>query len=57
MSIENQLQELEIRIQETDCFITKMELSGELEDLQVKHGLKLPPRPPESPYICEGCSA
>lgn len=39
------LQELEELINNTDNFIDKMELVSELEDIQIRLGVKPPPKP------------
>jgi hypothetical protein len=55
--MEDRLRELQEQIDNTDCFITKMELSGEYEDLMVRYGKTLPPKPLDSDYFCEGCGS
>lgn len=54
---ETKLQELQEKIENTDCFIAKMELMGEYEELQVKMGNALPPKPIDSDYECWGCGS
>ncbi len=44
-------------MEQTDNFVDKMELQGAIEDLEIKHGLRLPPKPIEREYECVGCSS
>lgn len=55
--MEEQLLELQHQYTLTDCFIERSELMGQIEDIEVRLGKRVPPKPPESPYLCEGCSS
>jgi hypothetical protein len=55
--MEDQFRELQEQIDNTDCFITKMELEGALEDLMVRTGKKLPPKPLDSTFECFNCGS
>lgn len=41
----------------TEDFMEKMEIMSEIDDIEMKLGIKQIPKPLDSPYICEGCSA
>lgn len=55
--LENRLLELQTKLENTEDFMERMEIAGEIEDIQVRLGEKLPPKPIESDYECIGCSA
>lgn len=58
MDYTQQIQELQDKLKSTDCFITRSELQGELEDLQVRYGIKEPPKDIEAEIGCgDSCSA
>lgn len=52
----NRIEQLEKQLEETKDWLEQMEILSILETLQLEAGIILPNKPPESPYICEGCS-
>lgn len=57
MDIKNQLEELQQELNGTEDFIERMDIQGRIDDLKIKSGEMVPPKPADSPYECEGCSA
>jgi len=52
----SEIQVLRSQLESTDDFIERMEIQGKIDDLEIKSGEKIPPKPLDSPYMCEGCS-
>lgn len=55
--MEEQLNDLKEQLNNTTDFLEVMEIQGMIEDIEIRLGQRLPPKPPDSPYLCEGCSA
>lgn len=51
------LEELRNKLQATEDFLERMEIEGQIHDLEVRTGARLPPRPIESDFECIGCSS
>lgn len=48
---------LKERYESAEDFMEKMEIMSEIDDIEMKLGIKSIPKPLDSPYVCEGCSA
>ncbi len=55
--LEDQLLELQSKLATTEDFMERMEIAGEIEDIQVKLGHKTPPKPVDSSFECFGCGS
>lgn len=55
--MDQDLNELKMKLESTTDFLEQMEIQSDIHDMELKMGLRLPPKPPESPYLCEGCSS
>lgn len=51
------LDTLKKQLEEVEDFMERMEIMSEIDDIEMKLGIKQIPKPLDSPYVCEGCSA
>lgn len=56
--MDNELKELYLALDSTDCFIEQMELQGKIDDIKISIGEMLPSKPATSDlYECVGCGS
>lgn len=55
--MDNRLQELYTALNNTEDFIEKMDLQGQIDDIKMSIGDMIPPKPIEQDISCIGCSS
>ena len=54
---EELISELQEKYEMADGWLERTEIEGEIEDLKVRMGQILPPKPIDSPYECFNCGS
>lgn len=53
----NEINDLKMKLESTTCFIERSEIQGLIEDLEVRSGERLPPKPVDTEFECFGCGS